>query len=40
MLTNQERRTPETEKALERLLGEIEEAQRELLAAAKQLKPK
>jgi hypothetical protein len=40
MLTNQERCTPETEKALERLLGEIEEAQRELLAAAKQLKPK
>lgn len=37
MLTNQERRTPETEATLERLLGEIEAVQKELLKTAKQL---
>lgn len=37
MLTNQERRTPETEAALERLLGEIEVVQKELRVAAKRL---
>lgn len=38
MLTNQERRTPDTEAALERLLGEIEVAQKELLKTVRQLK--
>lgn len=37
MLTNQERRTLETEAALVRLLGEIETVQKELLKAVRQL---
>lgn len=37
MLTNQERRTPETERALERLLGEIEVTQQELFAIVKKI---
>lgn len=37
LLTNQERRTPETAAALERLLGEIETVQKELRLAAKRL---
>jgi hypothetical protein len=37
ILTNQERRTPETEAALERLLGDIERTQSDLRAAARKL---
>lgn len=38
MLTNQERRTPEAEKALERLLGEIEQTQCDLRVVACKLR--
>ena len=40
MLTNQERRTPETDKALEDLLDQIALVQADLLAAVRFVRPK